>query len=151
MADKNEENVSHKTLMFDNLVNFPGLVNENNIERSNYFEIDKASKLSQKKSFNTIHINIQSLPSKFEKVKEMIVDFKNNGVTIDCLMLCETFLKNSFTGLFNIPEYNLTFINREQKPRGGVAMYIHEKHDFIVRKDLSTFIEGQFEYIFVEI
>ena len=81
----------------------------------------------------------------------MVVDFKNNGVTIDCLMLCETFLNNSFTDLYNIPEYNLTFINREQKPRGGVAMYIHEKHDFIVRKDLSTFIEGQFESIFVEI
>lgn len=151
MASTSYAEVTDYTLNQDHLLNLLENLDETDHTKTGYYELDKAIKLSYDKSFNTIHINIQSLPAKFEKLKNLLDTFKENGIIIDCLLLCETFLTNNTANLYNIPEYNLTYMNREKKHRGGVAIYIHEKHDFILRKDLSTFIEGEFESIFLEI
>ena len=74
-----------------------------------------------------------------------------NGICIDYILLCETFLSDNICNQFNIPGYSLISNNRTRTSRGGVAIYVHNKYNFRVRSDLSTFIEGEFGSIFVEI
>ena len=51
----------------------------------------------------------------------------------------------------NIPLIITWFTNTWKiKSRGGVAIYISETYNFSIRHDLSNFIEGEFESIFIE-
>ena len=68
---------------------------------------------------------------------------------MDIILLCETFLKNSNANLYNLPGYNFVYKCRSTKLRGGVGIYIKHNLSFIVRDDLSSFIEGEFESIFL--
>jgi len=75
-----------------------------------------------------------------------------NDVTIDVILLCETFLSNSdLTMHCNIAGYQFVHKSRSTKKKGGVGMYILNKHKFKTRDDLSTFIEGEYESIFIEL
>ena len=58
---------------------------------------------------------------------------------------------NTFKSLCHIPGYQFVFKNRENRTKGGVAIYIRNNHTFKTRDDLSIFIEGEYETIFVEI
>ena len=53
--------------------------------------------------------------------------------------------------LFNI--YGYTFISRHRKRyrQGGVGIYIKNTINFVVRDDLSIFLERSFETLFLEI
>jgi exonuclease III len=66
-------------------------------------------------------------------------------------MLCETFLKDDNAHLFQISGYKLVYKNRRIKSKGGVAIYVKDSIQFKINDDLSTFIEGEFEAIFIEI
>ena len=52
--------------------------------------------------------------------------------------------------MFDIPGYKFITANREDKTGGGVGIYIKEKIEFKIRKDLSIFKEDTLESIFVE-
>lgn len=122
------------------------------LNESGYYDIDEIDKLCiSKNSFNSIHLNIQSLPAKYEKLKELLNHFKDKNVTIDCILLCETFLNDTIADTFQIPGYNLFYSNRKKKSRGGVAIYLHKRHQYLIRNDLAIFVEGEFESIFIEI
>ena len=83
---------------------------------------DPQSKLDYK--FNTLHINIQSLPSKFEKLASFIRELKQKDIRIDTIIQCETFLNDSKSHHFHLPGYNVVFKNKQTKSRGGVALYL---------------------------
>lgn len=122
------------------------------LNESGYSDIDEIDRIHiSKNSFNAIHLNIQSLPAKYEKLKELLYHFNDKDITIDCILLCETFLNDKIADQFNIPGYNLLCQNRKTKSRGGVAIYLHKRHEYSIRKDLNIFIEGEFESIFIEI
>ena len=57
----------------------------------------------------------------------------------------------STINMFNIPNYS--FIHSPCKSKRGcsVGIYIHNMSKIVERPDLSIFIEGSFESIFVEI
>ena len=56
-----------------------------------------------------------------------------------------------FSTQFNIKGYNLVYKNRTTATRGGVAIYINEKYNFIQRDDLAINTPCIFESIFIEI
>ena len=119
---------------------------------SSYYDIDELEKLHiNKNSFNSIHLNIQSLPAKYEKLKELLTFFNDKNITIDCILLCETFLNDNIVDQFQIPGYNLICQNRKTKTRGGVAIYLHKMYDYTICQELGIFKEGEFESIFIEI
>ena len=43
------------------------------------------------------------------------------------------------------------FKNKQTKSRGGVALYLHDTIKHEIRNDLSLFVQGEFESVFVEI
>ena len=69
---------------------------------------------------------------------------------IDYILLCETFVNDDNAHLFKLPNYNLIYKNRKIKSKGGVAIYIRDNIQYNLREDLSIFIEGEFESIFIE-
>lgn len=101
--------------------------------------------------YRSLHLNIQSLPAKFDALKLLIHEFHEKLIELDFIMLCETFLKDETTHHFDIPGYNLVYKNRPGASRGGVAIYVHKKFDFKMRDDLVINIPGTFESIFIEI
>ena len=90
-------------------------------------------------SIHVFIINIQSLPAKFEKLKYLISEFQEQNIDIDFILLCETFLTDNIAQQFNIPGYNLLSRNRNTK-RGGVAIFINNKHNYQSREDLEIFV-----------
>ena len=131
---------------------------------SKYYEIEDLkcvsthfeSNHSYNYKYSILHINIQGLRSSLEHLKHMINKLEQNDVYIDFILICETFLRGSDQELAqtndcSIAGYQLVCKNRLFKAMGGVAIYVKKNHQFTVRNDLSTFIEGEFETIFVEV
>ena len=98
-----------------------------------------------------MHINIRSLPDKFDRFKLFLTNLDNEKIQFDAILLCETFLTDTNHDLFNIPGY--TFISRHRKHyrQGGVGIYIKNNINFIIRDDLSIFIDKSFETLFLEV
>ena len=101
-------------------------------------------------NINILHLNIQSLPAKFDKLNHFIAHMDTKGICFDAILLCETFLHQYNSDLYNINGYNLVYKNRTNMIRGGVAIYIRDSISFKIRDDISTFVEGEFESLFIE-
>ena len=52
--------------------------------------------------------------------------------------------------LFKLPSYKLIYKNRKIKSKGGVAIHVRNNVQFDLREELSAFVEGEFESIFIE-
>ena len=122
---------------------------------TNYYDIGNVTLQNLENNisykYHSLHINIQSLPAKFEKLKGLISQITEAGIILDFILLCETFLTDTIAEHFNIPGYKLVYKNRKTKRSGGVAIYIKCELNYIVRQDLSVFHEGEFESLFIEI
>jgi len=124
-----------------------------NIPNTAYIEVDHLKDIRDNTNhkYNCLHLNIQSLPSKFDLLKQLLSLLKEDRVHIDFIMLCETFLTDSNSHLYNIPGYNLVCQNRTKSTRGGVALYVSTDYHYKLRPDLAINVEGEFESIFIEI
>ena len=101
--------------------------------------------------YTSIHLNIQSLPAKFERLKLLISELHEQTIELDFILICETFLTDNTAQQFNIPGYNLVYKNRPNTARGGVAIYTKSKYNIAMRDDLAIFHRGIFESIFIEV
>lgn len=124
---------------------------------SKYYQIDQIKsnihdeyKLDYK--YNTLHLNIQGLMSSKDNLEHLLNKLESANIYIDFILLCEIFLYGSEQELqCHIPGYQFVCTNRKSKTKGGVGIYVNNKHQFKIRNDLSTFIEGEYETIFIEI
>ena len=103
--------------------------------------------------YSCIHINIRSIPDKINKLKLLLTNLESDGIHFDFILLCETFLsdRNCNTCMYNINGYNFVGKHRQNRKCGGVGIYIRNSIHFKLRKDLSTFVEHEFESIFIEV
>ena len=120
---------------------------------SNYYDVNDI--LPDKFSHNNfqckmLHLNIQGLSSKFDQLQTLLSELSDAHVEIDYILLCETFVNDDNAHLFKLPNYNFIYKNRKIKSKGGVAIYIRDNIQYNLREDLSIFIEGEFESIFIE-
>jgi len=97
-----------------------------------------------------LHLNIQSLPSKHNQLIDLLANLCTYNIRVDIITLCETFLHDSNKELYQIPGYSFVSRSRLQMKRGGVGLYINSSIEYKMRPDLDTFIEGEFETIFIE-
>jgi len=104
-------------------------------------------KTLNKCKLKTIHLNIHSLPDKFDKLKLLLISTKLDP---DVILLCETFLNNNNENLYQLNGYQFISKSRVRKACGGVAMYIKNELNFKIRNDLSPHVEGTFESILIE-
>ena len=71
------------------------------------------------------------------------------GVSI--IGLTETWLLDNCDDTYNIPTHSLVTKSRKNKAGGGVGIFIANNINFVKREELSTFKEGIFESICIEI
>jgi hypothetical protein len=149
-------------MSLDNLPDFVDILEGINIANdedifdkinSTYYNDVEELKLSghKKHKYHALHLNIQSLPAKFDKLCDLICSHNDIGMHFDFILLCETFLTNEIAQQFNIKNYNMVFNNRANQRRGGVLIYIHKKYKLTNLNDINIFIQGEFESIFVEV
>ena len=73
------------------------------------------------------------------------------GVKWDVVGLAETWLDEESEKAFTMRGYQAVCASRKKKSGGGVALLIRDGLVFKERPDLSTFTEGVFESVFIEI
>ena len=105
----------------------------------------------QKYLYTSIHLNIRSLPAKYDQLRTMISELNVMGLAIDFMMICETFLNDANMNMFPIPGYNFVCNNRLRGKGGGVALFIRDNFNITPRKDLTVKQGTEFESVFVEI
>ena len=54
----------------------------------------------QKYLYTSIHLNIRSLPAKYDQLRTMISELNVMGLAIDFIMICETFLNDDNMNMF---------------------------------------------------
>ncbi len=98
-----------------------------------------------------LHLNIHSVPSKLDELKSLLAKMKAKNLSVDVILLCETFISENNKNSCKLEDYELFSEHRKQLTKGGVAIYIHKKLKYIERKDLNIFEEGFFESCFIEL
>ena len=129
------------------------ILSESNID-SLYYGIDDLHKCDVVKRNHYIcsmHLNIRSLPGKFDKLKLLLSQLDNVNVNIDFILICETYLIERNHDLYHLPGYTFISRHRKQTKCGGVGMYISDKYNYIIRDDISLIVEHSFESVFVEV
>ncbi len=125
----------------------------NILMESRYYDVDNLITLCKSLSGDQVkvmHLNIQSLPAKFDKLLSILTDLEESGIYLDAIRLCETWLHQGNIDIYSISGYNLVYKNRLNTKGGGVAIYLRSSIDYKLREDLSIFNEGKFESVFIE-
>lgn len=119
---------------------------------NNYYDTDTLNGLLNtaevKYQLKVLHLNIHSLPDKIDQLKLLLT---NTNLNPDIILLCETFLNERNSNLYQIDGYQFINKYRINKKCGGVGMYIKDYITFRQRDDLAKHEEGIFESIFIEI
>ena len=126
---------------------------------SKYYEVDQINSITSEQTidykYKIMHINIQGLMSSLENLKHLLHKLELNYIQLDFVLICETFLHGTnheaMANHCNIPGYTFVCNNRITKMKGGVGIYVNDIHQFKIRSDISTFIEGEYESLFIEI
>ena len=125
---------------------------ENIAMESHFYDLDSfiANFKHNNKPF-FININVQSLLSKHEKLKNLILTATSKGIVIDLIAVQETWTIK-YPHLLNIPGFQpLVFANRTKGRGGGVGFYVREGLSFKVIDSLSPYHDKLFETLTIEI
>ena len=103
------------------------------ITKSPYYDLNHLNEFKkaivQKNSGNAItvmHLNVRGLQSKIDDLKLLVHALNLEGIQVDAIMLCETFMKHDTTPLMHIDGYQLISNPRTHRKGGGVAIYIRD-------------------------
>jgi exonuclease III len=117
-----------------------------------YLDLNKSESLHIGcNQFTVGHLNIHSIPGKYDDLLDLFDGLKTKHILPDILLLCETFLNEKNFDKFHFKDYDLISEYRRSKSKGGVSILIQNQFKYLVREDLRLFEEGKFESIFVEI
>ena len=95
-----------------------------------------------------LHLNIRSLKNKHDDLCHYLAQL---NLTFSIIGLTETWLLDNCDDTYNIPTHSLVTKSRKTKAGGGVGIFIANNINFVKREELSTFQEGIFESICIEI
>lgn len=93
----------------------------------------------QKSQLKILQLNAQSIVNinRFEELKLLLHSI---GCIIHVVIISETWLKNTETSYYSIPNYEPIFACRDNKKGGGIAAYIHNSINFeVVEINSSSF------------
>ena len=105
--------------------------------------------LQQYKNFHVMHLNIRSYHKHVDDLKILLDELLENNVSIDIILLCETFLNNQNMRLAGLPGYQMYYRNHDNRPGGGVMIMV--KDNLHVYDVLSTPFNDSTESLFVKI
>ena len=99
------------------------------------------SRQLKEKAFSICHLNIRSLSTNIDKLKEFLASLNGSfRVVVVTETWCdETANKNS---LLEIPNYSALHKTRKNRKGGGICIYIHKSLKFNLRDDIDIFNES---------
>lgn len=102
-----------------------------------------------KASFPTLHLNIRSLPIKYNYFIHYLT-LPNRYFPV--IALSESWLTEDTKDLFNVPNYKSPNYIRTNRIGGGVSLFVNAQYDFNLREELSLkFKVADIECLFVEL
>jgi hypothetical protein len=74
----------------------------------NYYDVNNIKPTSDgyRYQYTSMHINIHSLPAKFDSLKLILSILQNNNIQLDFILICERFLPDENAHLYHINGYN---------------------------------------------
>ena len=81
---------------------------------------------NNKYTYTAIHLNMRSPPSKHDQLQTIISNLRDMDLTIDFIMVCETYLTNINKDMFPLDGYNFVNNNIIRGKGGGVTPYIKD-------------------------
>ena len=93
-----------------------------------YYDPESVGEIEDEKAkfkFGFLYINIHSLYRKIDDLKARLSTFSINGIGVQIILLCGTFMKHHMEKHCSIPNVNLLSQNRNESKGGGVAMYVN--------------------------
>ena len=128
--------------------------------RSLYIDINQNSPfdLPQKKTFNVLSINTQSINAKFNNLLLYLSILEEKKLSFDAINIQETWEsvkddaeKIMIKQVYNIPGYNLIIRGKTISEHGGLFTYIKDSYNFTERPLCNSLIyDGLFIDIFSE-
>ena len=118
----------------------------------NYYEIEDMKQFitpNMGHKYTAIHMNVWSLPSKYDQIRSMMAKLKEIGITVHFIMLCETFLSDINCKLYPLPGYQFICNNRTCGKGGGVVMYICDEFKLTTCENLTINHNFEFETIYI--
>ena len=113
-------------------------------------ELDYITELNGNKSQTIMSLNIQSLPSKFNELNELVQSLTSNHCEPDFICLQETW-RIIDPSLYALRNYELEIKSRSNVQGGGVGIYIKKGIIYKILKEISTFIDKVIETLFIEV
>jgi len=110
-------------------------------------QINQIQETSNKSEFSIFHLNIRSTPKNFDK---LIPTLHTSGTTFDILALSETWLKPLNAECYGMEGYTHEFMTRNNRPGGGVSLYITDTWNYKIREDFSI-ITNEYEMLWIEL
>ena len=115
------------------------------LEICNYYDTPSLQTLSDKRyKLKVLHLNIRSLPSNYNELKNLLTTLRQYKHEIDLILLCETFLTEKNKNCYPLEGYAFNQLNRSTRSGGGVCIYAKEQLKLNFRNDLSLFDEHNF-------
>ena len=95
----------------------------------------RANLTSESNNFSILNVNIRSLNTNFERLKQHM---KTTNHEYRIIGLSETHLKDKPTEYYNLSgyRYSLEYTNRTRYEKGGVCMYISQNVKYKLKNDL---------------
>ena len=124
---------------------------EMKIDSSFYDEETFISKFKDTNKPIFLNLNVQSLMSKFEKLKHFIVNITNKGLQIDVIAMQETWTVK-YPNLLILPGFQQPIIKMRKKGKGGgVGLFIRNGLNFKILETVAGFHDKLFESLTVKI
>ena len=115
---------------------------------SKYYSCSEFENLNKRKAFNIVHSNLNGLESKFDDY----TNFINSNSNLDVLCISETSQKENCDFKLNVTinGYKQPYCIGSKTSRGGVAIYVKDNLNVLLRSDLSKNTLS-FEAVWIEI
>jgi hypothetical protein len=123
---------------------------ENQLNTLYFDHLIPPSPLTLLNSISFLSLNIRSLIANHQYLNPIISNLINIGSNIKAIALQETW-NVPYPQLVHIDGFNFISKSRKNGRGGGVGFYLCDKLKYKVVKDLSTFIDNEFESLTVEI
>lgn len=94
-----------------------------------------------------IHYNARSLSKNFNKILCHLELLKHQFSFIG---VSETWLHDNLTDFYNLDNYKIETVSRKCRQGGGVAIYIRDVFDYIIRNDLGIDDDNICQSLFLE-
>ena len=119
------------------------------INNCNYFTQEQyENSIKSVGKLSIIHFNSRSMYRNFNSIKEYLQQFTQ---PFSITAITETWFYIDKGIDFCLDDYELSYINRERKTGGGVALYIHKSIKCMVLTDMTCAIDGTMECLTAEI